>query len=171
MQIHVIDVGQPTTHTAKTGRSYQSIEVTYKNAQGQAQSKKLMSFANPDVFKATQDWNKGDVIDVATQKDAKGYWQWTGIGADAAAAAEASSPVPATKTATRVTGSNYETKEERAARQIMIVRQSSISSAINALKEDGGVALTSSKVIKLAKEFESYVLDKGSEDINDDVLM
>ena len=53
----------------------------------------------------------------------------------------------------------------------MIVRQSSISSAINALKEDGGVALTSSKVIKLAKEFESYVLDKGSEDINDDVLM
>ena len=171
MQISIIDVGQPTTHTAKTGRSYQSIEVTYKNAQGQAQSKKLMSFANPDVFKATQDWSKGDVIEVATQKDAKGYWQWTGIGADAVATAEASSPVPATKTATRVTGSNYETKEERAARQIMIVRQSSISSAINALKEDGGVALTSSKVIKLAKEFESYVLDKGSEDINDDVLM
>ena len=171
MQISIIDVGQPTTHTAKTGRSYQSIEVTYKNAQGQAQSKKLMSFANPDVFKATQDWSKGDVIEVATQKDAKGYWQWTGIGADAVATAEASSPVPATKTATRVTGSNYETKEERAARQIMIVRQSSISSAINALKEDGGVALTSSKVIKLAKEFESYVLDNGSNDINDDVIM
>ena len=171
MQIHVIDVGQPTTHTAKTGRSYQSLEITYKNAQGQAQSKKLMSFANPDVFKTAQDWSKGDVIEVATQKDAKGYWQWTGVGADAVASAEASSPVPATKTATRVTGSNYETKEERAARQIMIVRQSSISSAINALKEDGGVALTSSKVIKLAKEFESYVLDKGSEDINDDVLM
>ena len=171
MQIHVIDVGQPTTHTAKTGRSYQSIEVTYKNAQGQAQSKKLMSFANPDVFKATQDWNKGDVIDVATQKDAKGYWQWTGIGAAAVASAEASSPVPATKTATRVTGSNYETKEERAARQVMIVRQSSISSAINALSVGADSAPTASKVIKLAKEFESYVLDKGSNDINDDVIM
>ena len=106
MQISIIDVGQPTTHTAKNGRNYQSIEVTYKNPQGQAQSKKLMSFANPDVFKATQDWNKGDVIEVATQKDAKGYWQWTGIGADAVASAEASSPVPTTKTATRVTGSN-----------------------------------------------------------------
>ena len=171
MQISIIDVGQPTTHTAKTGRSYQSIEVTYKNAQGQAQSKKLMSFANPDVFKATQDWSKGDVIEVATQKDAKGYWQWTGIGADAVATAEASSPVPATKTATRVTGSNYETKEERAARQVMIVRQSSISSAINALSVGADSAPTASKVIKLAKEFESYVLDKGSEDINDDVLM
>lgn len=170
MQISIIDVGQPTTHTAKTGRSYQSVEITYKNPQGQAQSKKLMSFANPDVFKATQEWNKGDVIDVATQKDAKGYWQWTGIGADAVATAEASSPIPATK-ATRVTGSNYETKEERAARQIMIVRQSSISSAVNALSVGGDSALTASKVLKLAKEFESYVLDKGSNDINDDVIM
>jgi len=171
MQISIIDVGQPNTHTAKNGRNYQSVEITYKNSQGQAQSKKLMSFANPDVFKATQEWSKGDVIEVATQKDAKGYWQWTGLGAEAAAAVESIAPGSSKPSTTRVTGSNYETKEERAVRQVMIVRQSSISNAINALSVGGDSALSSSKVIKLAKEFEVYVLDKGNEDINDDVIM
>jgi len=171
MQISIIDVGQPNTHTAKNGRNYQSVEITYKNSQGQAQSKKLMSFANPEVFKATQEWSKGDVIEVATQKDAKGYWQWTGLGAEAAAAVESIAPGSSKPSTTRVTGSNYETKEERAVRQVMIVRQSSISNAINALSVGGDSALSSSKVIKLAKEFEVYVLDKGNEDINDDVIM
>lgn len=58
MQITVIDVGAPNTHAAKNGRTYQSLEVTYKNEQGQAQSKKLMSFSNPQVFKAAQTWGK-----------------------------------------------------------------------------------------------------------------
>jgi len=55
MQITVIDVGQPNTHSTKNGRSYQSMEVTYKNDSGQVQSKKLMSFSNPDVFKQAKE--------------------------------------------------------------------------------------------------------------------
>jgi DnaJ-class molecular chaperone len=61
MLINIVDVGAPNTHAAKNGRSYQSIEVTYKNDLGQTQSKKLMSFSNPTVFNHIKDLNKGDL--------------------------------------------------------------------------------------------------------------
>jgi len=162
MQITVIDVGQPNTHATKNGRSYQSMEVTYKNDSGQVQSKKLMSFSNPDVFKQAKDWQKGDTVDINTQKDDNGYWQWISIGADAIAQASSSTSNTSSKT-TRVTGSNYETKEERAQRQVMIVRQSSISSAISALTAEGKRPSVAD-ILGMAKEFENYVMDNKSVD-------
>jgi hypothetical protein len=161
MQITVIDVGQPNTHSTKNGRSYQSMEVTYKNDSGQVQSKKLMSFSNPDVFKQAKEWQKGDTVDVNTQKDDNGYWQWISIGADAIA--QATSTSSNAKPTTRVTGSNYETKEERAQRQVMIVRQSSISSAITALTAEGKRPSVAD-ILGMAKEFENFVMDKNSAD-------
>ena len=160
MQITVIDVGTPNTHAAKNGRSYQSMEVTYKNDNGQVQSKKLMSFANPDVFKQAQTWEKGASINVNAQKDDNGYWQWVGIlgEGESAPAPTGSQPGQANKPTTRVTGSNYETKEERANRQVMIVRQSSISSAISALTATGSIP-SADDIIGLAKEFEAYVME------------
>ena len=162
MQITVIDVGQPNTHATKNGRSYQSMEVTYKNDSGQVQSKKLMSFSNPDVFKQAKDWQKGDTVDINTQKDDNGYWQWISIGADAIAQASSNTSNTTSKT-TRVTGSNYETKEERAQRQVMIVRQSSISSAISALTAEGKRPSVAD-ILGMAKEFENYVMDNKSVD-------
>lgn len=162
MQITVIDVGQPNTHATKNGRSYQSMEVTYKNDSGQVQSKKLMSFSNPDVFKQAKEWQKGDTVDINTQKDDNGYWQWISIGADAIAQASSNTSNTSSKT-TRVTGSNYETKEERAQRQVMIVRQSSISSAISALTAEGKRPSVAD-ILGMAKEFENYVMDNKSVD-------
>jgi len=134
----------------------------YKNDQGQAQNKKLMSFANPAVFKAAQEWQKGDVIHVSTEKDTNGYWQWTAVGGADDTTDTGGSSAPATqgnaaKPATRVSGSNYETKEERAARQVMIVRQSSLSNAVATLGIEGSKA-TANDVITLAKLYEQFVL-------------
>ena len=153
MLINIVDVGAPNTHAAKNGRSYQSIEVTYKNDQGQVANKKLMSFSNPTVFNHIKGLTKGDQINVQTTKDANGYWQWTGIGGDNEVAQQ-----PATKSSqpTRVTGSNYETKEERAARQVYIIRQSSISSAVELLGQGKSV----DEVLAVAKKFEEYVFAK-----------
>jgi hypothetical protein len=155
MLINIVDVGAPNTHAAKNGRSYQSIEVTYKNEQGQTQSKKLMSFSNPTVFNHIRDLTKGDALNVTTEKDANGYWQWTGIGGDNAVA-ETKQATPAT--GGRVTGSNYETKEERAARQVYIIRQSSLSTAVELL----GTGSKVTDVIATAKEFEAYVFSKST---------
>ena len=162
MQVNVVDVSNLNTHTAKNGRQYQSVEVMYKNDQGQAQNKKLMSFANPAVFKAAQEWQKGDVVHVSTEKDTNGYWQWTAVGGadDTTDTGGSSAPAAqgnAAKPATRVSGSNYETKEERAARQVMIVRQSSLSNAVATLGIEGSKA-TANDVISLAKLYEQFVL-------------
>ena len=169
MQITVIDVGAPNTHAAKNGRTYQSLEVTYKNEQGQAQSKKLMSFSNPQVFKAAQTWEKGTQVNVTTEKDANGYWQWTGLGGESTVAEN--KPAASNNNPTRVTGSNYETKEERAARQVYIIRQSSISSAIDLLKDSKP---TVEGVLQVAKQFEDYIFaeKKGVDaivDLDDDI--
>lgn len=155
MLINIVDVGAPNTHAAKNGRSYQSIEVTYKNDQGQTQSKKLMSFSNPTVFNHIRDLTKGDALNVTTEKDANGYWQWTGIGGDNTVS-ETKQATPAT--GGRVTGSNYETKEERAARQVFIIRQSSLSTAVELL----GTGSKVTDVIATAKEFEAYVFSKAT---------
>lgn len=164
MLINIVDVGAPNTHAAKNGRSYQSIEVTYKNDQGQVANKKLMSFSNPSVFNHIKDLTKGASLNVSTTKDANGYWQWTGIGGDETA------PTSETKPATggRVTGSNYETKEERAARQILIVRQSSLSSAVDLL----GPGKSVEDVIATAKQFEAYVFGQAEDvSIGDEVIL
>jgi hypothetical protein len=164
MLINIIDVGQPNTHAAKNGRSYQSIEVTYKAENGQVANKKLMSFSNPSVFNHIRDLTKGDALNVTTEKDANGYWQWTGIGGDNEVAETTTQAKPATGGG-RVTGSNYETKEERAARQVYIIRQSSISSAVELL----GTGAKVDDVLATAKQFEAYVLAKDvAPEINDE---
>tara|TARA_R110002072_G_scaffold100698_6_gene221865 strand:- start:215 stop:766 length:552 start_codon:yes stop_codon:yes gene_type:complete len=162
MQINIIDVGEASTHTAKNGRSYQSLEVTYKGDNGQTSSKKLMSFANPDVFKQASSWKKGDSINVNTQKDDAGYWQWIGILADGEAQptptpTNATPRVGGASTTTRVTGSNYPTSDERAKTQNYIIRQSSLSNAVATLAIEGSKA-TATDVITLAQMYEAYVL-------------
>ena len=126
MQITVTNV-VPNTLAASNGRTYQQLEVYYKNDKGENLAKKLVSFTNPEVYKAAKNWQAGQEIEVNTVKNAKtGYWDWVSIGGDNAVSETKSESKPATK----VTGSNYETKEERAARQTYIIRQSSISSAV-----------------------------------------
>jgi hypothetical protein len=158
MQITIIDVSQNTL-ASKTGKTFEQLEVAYKNDQGQTQSKKLVSFSNPEVFKVAKTWEKGAVVDIRAIKNEKtGYWDWIGFGqGDAPVATTTGSTAP-----TRVTGSTYETKEERAARQILIVRQSSISSAVELLGPGKSVA----DIIATAKQFEEYVF--GQENNTDE---
>jgi hypothetical protein len=167
MQITVIDVTE-NTKKSESGRTFQQLEVAYKNEQGQPQLKKLISFSNPNVFKAAKDWVKGDVVNVTTVKNEKtGYWDWIGLEGDGIVAEN--KPASAA-TGARVTGSNYETKEERAARQVFIIRQSSLSTAVELLGQGKSVA----DVIATAKQFEAYVFSKASgveaiNDIEDDI--
>ena len=153
MLFRSVDVSTPqVTKTAKG--QYQAIEVSYKNEQGQIQGKKLMSFSNPTVFKAIQEFAKGDILNVEAVKDDQGYWQWKAVQKS-----DGSEPVTTSKPATtggKVTGSNYETPEERAKRQVYIVRQSSISSAIELLKSNGNDVKVDN-VFSIAKQLEDYV--------------
>lgn len=173
MLINIVDIGKPNSKTTKNGRSYQEIEVTYKNEQGQVGNKKLISFSNPSVFNHIKDLTKGDEINVVTSKDSAGYWQWTGIGGEGSEPSISVQAKPTAQAGGRVTGSNYETKEERAARQVFIIRQSSLSTAVELLGQGKSV----DEVIATAKQFEAYVFSKDAnptkevnfDDLEDDI--
>ena len=166
MSIEVIANPVSTVPTAKG--SYQVIDLAYKNKsfQDKLEGKKVMSFTNKDVFAALQKAQFGDVFEVSRVKNDKGFWDWTGVSSgnavvDASNNTPAnSSPVSTSKTGTVTPKSNYETAEERAARQVLIVRQSSISSAVefavaNKIKDEN-------EVLRLATRFEDHVFGNKS---------
>jgi hypothetical protein len=151
MNIEIVAVTE-NQKQSKAGKAYTELEVIYKDDSGKASTKKIMSFMNPAVFKAVQGAKGGDKIAVTTQKDDNGYWQWTGIGGNVTTT---SAVAPATTPAAKVT-SNYESKEERAVKQRYIVRQSSLSNAVDILSV-GAKTLDKKAVLELASELEEWV--------------
>lgn len=175
-EIEVLSVGEEqTTKTARGG--YQHIEVAYKK-DGKIEGKKIMSFSNPAVFKAVKGLNAGDVATVTAEKgepnaSGQSFWQWTNVSTGGEPASVGSVTKASTPTAATKPVSNYETREERELKQRYIVRQSSITAAINLL---GAKAKTIDDVTTVAKQFESYVfgdvnydLPNSLEDFEDDV--
>lgn len=65
---------------------------------------------------------------------------------------------------TKVAGSNYETREERAARQRLIVRQSSLTAAMSALGVGAGEAGDVSEILELADKFTDWVFENNKSD-------
>lgn len=163
MQIKVVAV--EVTNRGK----YDQAEVTFKNLsfQEKVETKKVMSFVNKEVFATLKNANTGDVFTISRVKDDKGYWQWTGIAVGdevPAGAILAPSTGGSMTTASKPNASpksTYETPEERAKRQVLIVRQSSLSSAIELLKTDKKNPSVP-EVLQVAKQFENYVF--GNDD-------
>lgn len=141
---------------------YRVAEIAFKDlAKGQVSSKKLMSFTNPVVYKTLVDAKNGEIYTIDMEKNEKGYWDW--IKAVTSTSVDTSNAVSPSK-ASVAPKSTYETPEERAKKQVYIVRQSSISSAIDYMNGTGAIKkATAADVIFCAKEFESYVfgLDTG----------
>lgn len=157
--IQIIDVSIEDVPTAKGG--YKAMSVAFKDLEtGKVDAKKLMSFAtDKGVWATLEKSTKGDTFSVELQKDEKGYWQWIAIHRQDAAP---------TKAVTAPTKPTYETPDERAQRQILIVRQSSVASAVELLK-DHGKQPNPEEVIKVAKQFEAYVFGTGMADLTDDI--
>lgn len=157
MQITVINVANQTVPT-KNG-SYQALEVTYKDTGGKVGSKKIMSFVNESkkAFETLSQATNGEVFTITQVKDTQDkYWVWTNAAKGAATSiGTATTPT----TGGTVAKGNWETAEERAKRQIYIIRQSSISSAIAALGVGSKSAAKPDEILQLAKRFEDYVFD------------
>jgi hypothetical protein len=177
IQIVVIDVAAPTfVKTAKGG--YNFVEVAYKK-DGKVEGKKLMDFANKELFSFVKNNLKpGVTADVSLEKNEKsGYWDWVGVevveavaaNAPTEAATPASKPVPAeSKAVGRVSTSTYETPEERALRrafeerkQVLIVRQSSFSNAL-AVLELNKAKFTLDDVLDTAQLIVDWVYEKDT---------
>ena len=166
MNIQIIATSVETKPTARG--SYQQLEVTYKNLtfQGKTESKKLMSFgANAGAFKVLAEAAQGSVWEVEVVKNSQGYNDWTSVKPGSADGSQSPSPAASKAAATaQGTGrSTYETPEERAQRQVYIIRQSSISAAISTLSV-GAKSVKPDDVIGLAEEYTDFVLNGRAKD-------
>lgn len=138
-------------------KGYKVAEVKYMR-DGKEESRKIMSFAAKEAFAKLQSMTVFPVdVNIVMEKNAKtGYWDWKDI--------EFNTTKEATKVAAggKVVGSNWETPEERARRQVMIVRQSSISNAIALLAaiHPKGIpdTIDVAEVTALANGFEQWVM-------------
>jgi hypothetical protein len=169
MNITILSKNIETKPTAKG--SYQVADVAYKNNtfQGKVEGKKVMSFgASAQAFKVLAIAQPGETYEVTIVKNDKGYNDWTNLQKVDGAAAPQQQAAPAASKPGSVANasprSTYETPEERAAKQVYIVRQSSIASAIAALSVGSKTAVKKEDVLTLAKDFESYVFGKAVAD-------
>jgi len=171
MNITLLSVDIKTVPTAKG--SYQTADVAYKNNsfQGKVEGKKVMSFgATKNAFSALSTATPGQTYEVEIVKNDKGYNDWISLtpavtGAPSPAAAPSSGGgKPAASASPR---STYETPEERAQRQVLIVRQSSLSSAVASLAVGSKKELNPEDVVQTAKRFEAYVFGVDQPTVDD----
>ncbi len=132
----------------------------YKN-----QTFKVLSFVNPSVFAVVNKAQKGDTFEVDVSKNQQGYNQWNSITpADSAGSgndsvASSSAPTRSASTTNVPVNRSFETAEERADRQRLIVRQSSLSNALDYYKLQKETP-NHLDVLSLAEEFTNWVFEK-----------
>jgi hypothetical protein len=161
MYISIINVTHETVPTAKG--SYGKLDIAYKNDQGKTEGKKVVSFTNEAVFNILKVAKTGDAFNVVTEKDDNNYWQWTSVTPVTGGAAPGQEVARPVAGATASPKSTYETPEERAKKQVYIVRQSSISSALEYSKSVKALK-TVEDVIKVAQQFEAFVFGEEYDD-------
>jgi hypothetical protein len=156
MLIKIVEVGSPELKQGPKAK-YSVFELSYES-EGQLRKRKIMSFAK-EVYATLKGSNPGEHYDIVTKKNGE-YWDWVGATKQEGAGA--------THAAASTGGGSYgrESAEERAQRQVMIVRQSSLGHAVEAL----GPGQTSDVYIEMAKYFEAYVLDFNIESEDEEIV-
>jgi hypothetical protein len=143
MQIELVKIGE----VVKEGK-WPKMNLEYIR-DGKNATRKLVAVGETGkVMKALQGCSPGDHVEIEMVKDGE-YWNWVGL-------------TPVAKDEAKKTSyqekSRYETPEERALRQVYIVRQSSLTSAMK-FYELRGTKFTFEDTIALADEFVNYVFN------------
>ncbi len=171
MEIKVVNVSVEDNIPTKNGnKTYSKVTVTYTNlANNKIEAKQFFPFSYPaNLFAQFKELEAGQTYSVTTEKDEKGYWIWTEVARQDGDVTEGKAAMKPTYTSNRP---QYESAEERANRQVLIVKQSSLSNAIALLKVDKK-ELDVVEVLKVADQLTKWVftpLDKNFEDLNDDI--
>ena len=124
---------------------------------GKPQKRTLVAVGDTKkVMSDLSNFKAGDQVEVKVEKDGD-FWNWVGVEVPAKVSPK-----------TSFTGrSTYETPEERARRQVYIVRQSSIANALEFLNAKGNKSSVD-EVIDVAKKFVSFVFStEGQETVNE----
>ena len=153
--ITVVDVSGPT-HVPNAKGGYNSLEVAYKQ-DGKISGKKLVDFNNPAIFAVASEMKAGKTYAVTTDKNAKGYWEWTSIEETNEVPVETppSQPAPNKGGYQKKVRDNYETHEERALNRAAIIRQFSTGVAKDLCLGEGAFEIE--EVLIRARRIEDFV--------------
>jgi hypothetical protein len=166
IQIEILNA-KPTTAVSPKGKNYTFLDLAYKNLsfQGKVEGKKIMSFgATEAAFKTLATAQSGEVYDVEVVKNGAGYNDFVSAKKSDGTVSAQPAKVSVGVNSTSVTApprSTYETPEERAKKQIYIIRQSSLSTATDIVSV-GAKKVDVKEVIETAKQLEDYVFGKTS---------
>lgn len=161
MKLSIISV-VVTTKTSKAGKPYQNAEVVYKNLEnGKVMNKNITQYSK-EVFDTLTEASPGQMFDVDNKKDDNGYYQWTSLTRlHGEVAVPTSGNVPtAAPASTPVSKGTWETPEERALKQVYIIKQSSLTAALK-MAELNKEKPTVPGIIQLAQELTDWVLGKA----------
>lgn len=170
VQIKVVSIENNATIAKNGGGSYKGTRIAYRDAEGQLKEKNIHSNVfkfNPSLKNQLEAISNGDDAVMELLKEGE-YWNLKSIKKGAPPAAEAASGnggARAGNSSNVSPKSTYETAEERAKKQVYIVRQSSITQALTYLSSAGisdpfGV----DDVLKIASRFEAHVFGNEFDD-------
>jgi hypothetical protein len=141
-------------------KGYTVTNVSYKNAEGKVKGMKVFPFKEQAAVAASfADASPGDVYEAAFRKNDKDFWEFAPTPTKTGAT-EKTVSTQAAGASGGTTRSNWETSEERAARQVMIVRQSSLERALQYFELTGHKKADLSEVIALATRFVDFVMGR-----------
>lgn len=147
--------GQESTFTKTAKGGYSTMNVSYVDERGANKSWKLISFANPKVFDTFKGATPNTVFEITTRKNDKDFTEWASAELVGPATTN-NAPTPAGTKPASV--SNYETRDERNARQRLIVRQSCLKNAID-VQVASGSAISLPELFSLAEDMVAWVFE------------
>lgn len=159
LNISILEIKKVSASTSG-GKPYTKLEIAYKDlGKGSLASKVIMPFGTTQpAHKALFDAKTGDVFTVTSIKNEQsGYWDWTNATQTPPGETPVATPQAKGNAAPK---SNYETPEERAKRQVYIVKQSSLSNAVALLSCGAKTPPSKSDVFDLAQEFTNWVFSE-----------
>lgn len=178
----IMEVGIGVQCPKNGGGSYPGTRITYRDKDGSLKEQMLHENAtkyNAELKDAIASLKQGDTFTMIKEKEGA-HWNVKSIINGVVSAPPQSAPAAVSGGATSASGnsspkSTYQTAEERAQVQVYIVRQSTLTQAINYLQLSKDFDATPANVIEIAKQFESHVFgneyDDGSiEHIKSDIL-
>ena len=166
MLIKIVAVSTEMKTNAK-GTSYKALTVDFRDDSNKLSSKTINVFgAQKRTGEILEEASPGQVYEVTAVKNNAGYWDWTDaritteqLGSTSTVSAAQASSKPQTNTSASSGGRGFETPEERAKKQVYIVRQSSLANAVATLSVGSKTAPKPEEVIAVARKYEQYVFD------------
>jgi hypothetical protein len=157
----LVTIQEVNTNYVKKGNGGYNVAEVKHTSNGKESVKKIFSFANPAVYDAVKAAVPGGSYEIEVKKNGE-YWDWVAVKEAAGAAAAATKPAV---TGGKVTGSTYETADERKIKQMYIIKQSSISNAIELLSVGQKTPPDVAQVLTTAQLFVDFVYGNDAGDI------